>query len=177
MLAVATQVGADTVINFGGGDTLTLRNVLRSNLSADDFIITAVGTAGDDTFTVTGGSQQFDAGVGVDTITFGFRLVDATVTYSGNQVIMDGPGSHTVLTGFEKYVFTDGTVDNNDGNPLIDDLFYYSQYHDVWNAHVDADAHYNAIGWHEGRDPSAFFDTVVLSLGQSGREGVRASIR
>ena len=160
VLAVATQVGADTVINFGGGDTLTLRNVLRSNLSADDFIIGAVGTAGDDNFTVTGGSQTFDAGVGVDTVNFGFRLVDATVTYSGNQVIVDGPGSHTVLTGFEKYAFTDGTVDNNDGSPLIDDLFYYSRYHDVWNAHVDADAHYNSSGWHEWRDPSAFFSTA-----------------
>ena len=32
-----------------------------------------------------------------------------------------------MLTGFEKFVFTDGTVDNNDGNPLVDDLFYYSQ--------------------------------------------------
>ena len=43
-------------------------------------------------------------------------------------------------------------MDNNDGGPLIDDLFYYSQYHDVWNAHVDADAHYNIFGWHESRD-------------------------
>ena len=38
ILALATQVGADTVINFGGGDTLTLRNVLRASLSGDDFI-------------------------------------------------------------------------------------------------------------------------------------------
>jgi glucose/arabinose dehydrogenase len=37
ILALATQVDADTVINFGGGDTLTLRNTLRSSLSADDF--------------------------------------------------------------------------------------------------------------------------------------------
>ena len=40
-------------------------------------------------------------------------------------------------------MFTDGTVNNNDGNPLVDDLFYYSRNHDVWNAHVDADQHYN----------------------------------
>ena len=38
ILGRATQVGADTVINFGGGDTLTLQNVVRSSLSADDFI-------------------------------------------------------------------------------------------------------------------------------------------
>ena len=44
-----------------------------------------------------------------------------------------------MLTGFETFVFTDGTVNNNDGDWLVDDLFYYSRYHDVWNAHVEAD--------------------------------------
>ena len=66
-----------------------------------------------------------------------------------------------MLTGFEAFVFTDGTVDNNDGIRLIDDLFYYSKYHDVWNAHVDADAHFVSFGRDEGRDPNAFFSTVV----------------
>ena len=33
------------------------------------------------------------------------------------------------------------------------------QYHDVWNAHVDADAHFATFGWHESRDPSLFFST------------------
>ena len=64
-----------------------------------------------------------------------------------------------MASGFETFVFTDGTVQNNDGSPLVDDLFYYSRYHDVWNAHADADAHYNAFGWHENRDPNAFFST------------------
>jgi glucose/arabinose dehydrogenase len=160
VLAHATQVGADTVIDFGGGDTLTLRNVVRGALSADDFVFQQAGTPGDDNFIVTGGDEQFSAGVGIDTVTFGFRLVDAIISYAGNRVIVDGPGSHTVLNGFETYVFTDGTVNNNDGSPLIDDLFYYSRYHDVWNAHVDADAHYNLYGWHEWRDPNAFFSTA-----------------
>ena len=81
---------------------------------------------------------------------------------SGNQVIIDSASSHTVLTGFEVFAFTDGTVNNDDGNPLVDDLFYYSHNHDVWNAQVDADAHYHAFGWHEGRDPSAFFSTSSI---------------
>ena len=119
------------------------------------------GTPGDDSFIALGGNERIDALGGIDTITFGFKLTDATVTYSGNQVIIDTNTSHTVLTGFEKYVFNDGTVDNNDGSPLIDDLFYYSRYHDVWNAHVDADAHYNIFGWHENRDPDAFFSTNI----------------
>jgi serralysin len=29
----------------------------------------------------------------------------------------------------------------------------------VWNAKADAETHYNAFGWHEGRDPDAFFST------------------
>ena len=107
------------------------------------------------------GNQAIDARGGNDTITFDFRLIDATVTYAGNQVIIDGPRATRCSPASRRFVFTDGTVDNNDGSPLIDDLFYYSQNHDVWNAHVDADFHYNAIGWHEGRDPSAFFDTSL----------------
>ena len=38
VLTHATQVGADTVINFGGGDALTLLGVTRTSLSADDFV-------------------------------------------------------------------------------------------------------------------------------------------
>src|SRR5262249_30176376 len=96
---------------------------------------------------------------------FNFKLTDATISFSGDQVVVDGPGSHTVLTGFETYVFSDGTVNQNDGDPLVDDLYYYSQNHDVWTAHVDADAHYHSVGWQEGRDPNAFFSTsLYLSL-------------
>jgi hypothetical protein len=117
------------------------------------------GTPGDDSFTALAGIRQFDGLGGIDTMTFGFRLVDATVSYDGNKVIVDSASSHTILTGFEKFVFTDGTVDNNDGDWLVDDLFYYAGNHDVWNAHIDADVHYNTFGWHENRDPDAFFST------------------
>ena len=98
-------------------------------------------------------------GSAIDTVAFDFALTDATVTWRDNLVIIDGPSSHTVLSGFETYVFTDGTVQNADGDRLVDDLFYYSRNHELWNAHADADAHYHATGWREGRDPNAFFDT------------------
>src|SRR5262249_19684258 len=39
--ALASQVGSDTVINFGGGDTLTLTGVTLANLTAGDFLFTA----------------------------------------------------------------------------------------------------------------------------------------
>jgi serralysin len=122
-------------------------------------VLTVPGTSGDDNFTASGGTESFDGGAGDDAITFDFALIDATVSYVGNTVVIDGPSSHTVLSGFEKFAFTDGTVNNKDADPLVDDLFYFSQYHDVWNAHADADAHYHAFGRHEGRDPNAFFST------------------
>jgi hypothetical protein len=117
------------------------------------------GTSGDNFFAGGLGIQALNGGLGNDTVVFNFRLVDATVTYQGNKIIIDGPTGHTILSGIERFIFTDGTVDNRDGNPLVDDLFYYAKYHDVWNAHVDADAHFNSVGFTEGRDPNAFFDT------------------
>jgi hypothetical protein len=39
VLAVSTQVGADTVIDFGGGNALTLENVQVANLHGDDFLL------------------------------------------------------------------------------------------------------------------------------------------
>jgi hypothetical protein len=132
-----------------------------SNSSVKAQIFHQVASSGDDSFVAPLGNTSFDGLGGIDTITFGFRLVDAHVSYVGNTVVIDGPSSHTVLTGFEKYVFTDGTVNNNDGDVLVDDLFYYSHNHDVWNAHTDADAHYHSVGWKEGRDPDAFFSTTL----------------
>jgi Ca2+-binding RTX toxin-like protein len=117
------------------------------------------GTPGDDRFTALSGYERIDAGGGVDTINFNFKLADATFTWSGNEVIVDTVSSHTILTGFEIYRFTDGAVNNNDGSRLIDDLFYYATYRDVWSAHIDAELHYNQNGWHERRDPNAFFST------------------
>jgi hypothetical protein len=117
------------------------------------------GTPNDDLFESLPGGGRIDAGSGSDTITFNFRLIDATVSHDGNKVIVDGPSSHMVLTGFEKFVFSDGTVDNTHGSRLVDDLYYYARNHDVWNAHADAEQHYNLFGWREGRDPNALFST------------------
>ena len=131
------------------------------SVKAQSYDLVPTGTPGDDNVTAPLGNARIDGLGGIDTVTFGFRLVDAHVSYVGNTVVIDGPSSHTVLSGFEKYVFTDGTVDNNDGDVLVDDLFYYSHNHDVWNAQTDADAHYHSVGWKEGRDPDAFFSTTL----------------
>jgi hypothetical protein len=39
VLARATQVGSDTAIDFGGGDTLTLKSVQKTNLTVDNFLL------------------------------------------------------------------------------------------------------------------------------------------
>ena len=38
VLALATQSGANTIINFGGGNTLTLQNVTKTDLISGDFV-------------------------------------------------------------------------------------------------------------------------------------------
>jgi hypothetical protein len=134
--------------------------------------VTLTGVSGDGVIDPAAGSVTRTI-VNDDTqVTFGFRLVDATVRYEGSNVIVDGPSSHTVVTGAERIVFADGTVDLADGNPLVDDLFYYSRNHDVWNAHIDAESHFNGIGWREGRDPDSFFSvSTYLSANPDVRAG------
>ena len=117
-------------------------------------------TPGNDTFTAPAGAAIVNGLGGIDTISFNFKLVDAVISFFDGRIVIDGPGADFIeLTGFEVFQFTDGTVTQRDGSPLVDDLFYYAKYHDVWAAGVDADTHFATFGWKEGRDPNAFFDT------------------
>jgi hypothetical protein len=116
---------------------------------------------------------QLDGSIGVDnTITFGFPADRRDGHPVGQYRNHHRFSAQAVLTGFGRFVFTDGTVDNNDGSPLVDDLFYLREVPRRWNAHVDADAHYNTFGWQEGRDPNALFSHGHLSFGQSDVRGV-----
>ena len=58
----------------------------------------------------------------------------------------------------DTYVFGDLVIRQNDGNALIDDLFYLSRNLDVADAGIDPEAHFALSGRFEGRDPNAFFD-------------------
>ena len=109
--------------NTGAGGPLTDTDNVTINVNT---LIN--GTPGDDSYIALPGQEMINGFGGIDSITFNFKLVEATVGYEGNKVIIDGPGgSHTVLTGFEVFNFTDGTVNNNDASPLVDDLFYYCE--------------------------------------------------
>lgn len=113
-----TEVSFDYQITNG---TLSATGQAKMDTSAQS--APAIGSPGDDTFTAVTGNSSYEGGLGRDTIIFDFKLVDAQVSYVGNAIIIDGPSSHTVLNGFEAFQFADGTVDNKDNSPLIDDLF------------------------------------------------------
>ena len=126
------------------------------------------GTDGNDTINELGGNDFVRAGLGDDNIDGGHRRRHRGlqcrlqhrpgVIENGNIVIVSAEGRDTVKN-FEHFQFTRRPIDVNDGNPLVDDLFYFARNKDVWDARVDADAHYNAVGWKEGRDPNPEFST------------------
>ena len=92
--------------------------------------------------------------------TFAFAFLDATVAYVHGEALLTGPDGVTRdVTGIGHLHFTDGTIDEKDGSPLVDDLFYFAQNHDVYAAGADPDAHYAQYGWREGRDPNPYFST------------------
>jgi hypothetical protein len=110
------------------------------------------------------------------TETFNFNFVSSTVTYdSTGQAFLTGPDGMTHnVTGVGTLIFNDGRINENDfnqksgnggpppglpGGALVDDLYYDSQYHDVYLAGMDPEAHYAQYGWHEGRNPDPYFNT------------------
>jgi hypothetical protein len=168
------STGTDTVRYAGSGRVVLPSNVENAILTGDGAV---TGNALDNAITGTGGNRIaagagndlvtagpdlnfLDGGTGTDTLVLGFRLTDATVTRDGAATLITGPGAQNRVSGFERYQFTDVTVNTADGQPLVDDLFYLASNKDVLRAGVDADAHYAAFGWREGRDPSAFFSTT-----------------
>ena len=140
------QVG--TVFGDVGND------VLYGGTSFDDLR----GGAGNDQISGGASADYLDGGADFDLVRYDFATAAVTVNLA-SPAANTGEAAGDVLLNFEHYKFTDGTVDTHDGNPLIDDLFYYIANPDVWAAHMDADAHFAQFGWKEGRNPNAFFDT------------------
>ena len=126
------------ILNGGAG------NDIIYNSAGDDILIGGAGP---------GGATQND------TLIFSTALADAQVSQAGNFTIITGPEGRDAVSGFERILFSDTTVVLNDGNRLVDDLFYLARNKDVLAAGQDADAHYAAYGASEGRDPNALFST------------------
>uniref|UniRef100_UPI001FE1FD30 Ig-like domain-containing protein n=1 Tax=Microvirga calopogonii TaxID=2078013 RepID=UPI001FE1FD30 len=96
----------------------------------------------------------------------------ATATFTATA---DVSGTGSVAVTADKFTDVAGNLNNAsntdtvtidtrtpnavDDTPLVDDVFYLAHNPDVLAAGVDPDVHYAAFGWHEGRDPDAFFST------------------
>ena len=162
---VAVDLGAGSA--SGGdatGDTLTgIENLIGSTqgdiLAGDAGSNVLTGGGGADTLAGRAGDDELNGGDGDDTAVFNVDFNSVKVTFFGERIFIDSAEGRDVLTGIEHFRFTDGTIDRADGSPLVDDLFYYAANRDVWDAGVDAEDHYNAFGWREGRDPSSAFST------------------
>jgi VCBS repeat-containing protein len=151
----ALTIAADGSYSFTANDTRPIQNHY-----ADDPFIYSVSDG-------NGGTENAQLNINLagqqrpGTETFNFNFVNSTVTYGADgEAFLTGPDGviHNV-TGVGRLIFNDGQINEADGSPLVDDLYYDSQYRDVYSAGIDPEAHYAANGWHEGRNPDPYFNT------------------
>lgn len=131
----------------GSGDDILLGNVLDNVL---------VGGLGNDWLRGEAGSDLLLGGDGWDTAGFDFFLSDGKFFYRDGAMIIENNGSVDRLYSIENFQFLDRFLVQNDGNALVDDMYYYTHNRSVYQ---DAEEHYFQNGWKEGRDPNAYFDT------------------
>lgn len=157
--------GTDVVVN------VELFRFADGTLAATDLLMPGAGSmGGNDTLTAGAGDGVLDGGAGTDTVVFSQVLGAYTVQDLGQRVLVSGPDGNDTLLGVERLQFKDGTVNRDDGDLLFDTLGYYRNNLDVFQAGVGAKAHYEASGWHEGRDPNTFFNTnAYLAANQDVR--------
>ncbi|MBD9651530.1 M10 family metallopeptidase [Ensifer sp. ENS09] len=139
----------ENAIGGNGNDTFN-GNVLDNIL---------VGGGGHDTLRGSGGSDTLLGGEGWDAAGFDFSLLDIKFAYRGGAMVIEHKGALDRLLSIEMLEFSDDIVTQDDGNPLVDDMFYLTQNNDVYRASMEAEDHYYQIGWQQGRDPNGFFDT------------------
>ena len=108
-----SQNGDDTVISFPDGDgSITLRNFISSNLSADDFILSddkIIGTDNGETLTGGSGDDVIDGGAGHDFIQGN----------GGDDIIIGGRGHDKVVGGEGNDIFV---YNKGDGIDFIRDF-------------------------------------------------------
>ncbi|MBN8534554.1 MAG: cadherin-like domain-containing protein [Rhizobiales bacterium] len=134
--AIASQQGANTVLTFSAGDTLTLNNVTLAALTADDFVFatgsnTINGTSGPDLLNGTAGADIINGFAGSDTINAGAGddIINAGSNNSPGgefDTIRTGSGNDTISfagagDGFFDVRYDDG-LSPNGINATINDL-------------------------------------------------------
>ena len=98
VLTLSTQVGADTVIDFGGGNTITLLNVTKTDLDDSDFIfqrpeVTSVVASGTG---ITAGNGDINAG---HLVTLTLNFDDAVNVAGGTPTLTLNDGGVATFAG------------------------------------------------------------------------------
>jgi hypothetical protein len=165
-------VATEMRFNGGGGNDTFVGSAGSETANGDDGNDRLIGGkgndvlnggAGDDSLVGGGDNDTLIGGSGSDTAEFNISLASITSYFQGSTIFIESAEGRDQLTGIEQLVFLDGTIKVSnilDGNLLVDDLFYLGHNKDVWDAGIDADAHYSSAGFHEGRNPNAFFDVA-----------------
>jgi Ca2+-binding RTX toxin-like protein len=99
VMALASQVGTSTVLDFGGGDTLTLQHVTKSNLDAGDFLLNGPAAALTVTTSgagITGGNGDLNAG---DTVTLTLAFDGMVTVAGGTPTLTLNDGGVATYTG------------------------------------------------------------------------------
>ena len=157
-----TDVGSTIVGDEGN-------NVLHGTAENDSIF----GLGGHDILTGGAGDDRLVGGAGSDTAVFNVDFNTVKVVFEGNRIFIESAEGRDEVSGIENFQFTDGVIHLDDGNPLVNDLFYYANNKDVWDAGVDAEVHYNTFGLAGRTRPERLVQHQRLSLGQRGRAGGR----
>jgi Ca2+-binding RTX toxin-like protein len=105
VMALTIQSGANTVISLGTGNTITLLNVIRTNLSPADFIFAVTkinGTPGPDSLVGTANSESISGGAGDDTLEGG----------GGDDTLNGGSGADNLMggTGWDRVSYSGAAI-------------------------------------------------------------------
>ena len=126
-----TQVGADTHIADGNGNTITLQNFSATNLTASDFVFANVieGTSGNDSIQATmshtiidalGGDDRIYAGLGVDKVDGGdgYDFIDYTFAPVGVRIDLT-TGIHTGFAEGDTYINIERLNGSNHNDTIV----------------------------------------------------------
>ncbi|TCT05489.1 S8 family serine peptidase [Aquabacter spiritensis] len=163
----AAAVTSDTTIDLSqhmatiaGVATTIGSSMVFASLVTGDGNDTLVGDAGDTTVFSGRGINTVDGGAGVDTLWLLKGVGEYVQAGYGTEIVLYGAASQDILTGIEALKFADGTLTFGT-DPMVNEVFYAFRNPDLFAAGVVADVHYADVGWREGLDPNAWFDTTA----------------
>jgi hypothetical protein len=157
--APADQGGNNSYVVQVRASDGSLSDLQTITVNVTDVSGTLIGDNGDNVLVGTAENDIIKGLGGNDTAVFNVDFNSVKVVFDGTRVFIESAEGRDEVSGIENFQFIDGAIHLDDGNPLVNDLFYFASNKDVWDAGVDAEAHYDTFGWLEGRDPSALFST------------------